>query len=423
MPRTRRVPLSAIGIIIPLALCLLDTTGADPQLPARPSPARADVRLSWANLRFGVKLLSELMREQPGRNVFVSPASVAMALAMTYNGAAGETAQAMAKTLELGDLAIDQLNDAYLGLKTGLQTAGADEVSLSIANSLWARQGIPFNPTFFDVNRKFYDAPVTTLDFLDPRSASIINDWVARKTRNMISRVVSWDDMMGRDIWLYLINAVYFEGRWVVPFDRDDTKGGYFTLTGGGTKVMPMMSRWGDYAYLQTPDFQAVMLPYRWQQGRLGMVVALPAVSSSLTRLCGGLTAEKWSSWLGSMRPQFGRIGLPRFTIEAEASLKRSLSALGMGVAFDPHRADFGKMTSSRPWMDDVTHKTRLLVNEEGTKAAAATSVGMAGCPAPPNPFEMIVNRPFLCAIWDYRTGTALFMGAITDPQIPPAGR
>ena len=399
------------------SLCLCGRTGADPQAPARPAPPpKVDERLTSANLRFSFKLFCELLREQPGRNVLVSPTSIAMALAMTYNGAAGGTAQAMAKTLELGDLSLDQVNQAYLALRTGLQDPDTD-VRLSIANSLWARRGTPFNPAFFEVNGKYYGATVATLDFMDPNSAAIINDWVARKTENMITGVVSPEEMMRRDMYLYLINAVYFDGHWTTPFDRDDTRGGYFALPGGGRKVMPMMSRGGEFQYLETADFQAIMLPYGQRQ-RLSMCVVLPAMSSSLERLCGGLTVEKWSAWLGNLTWQAGRIVLPRFTLECGASLNKALSALGMAVAFDPHRADLSRMTEG-VWIDKVDHETVVRVNEEGTKAAAATAVGMAGgVGGGEKPFEMIVNRPFLCAIWDRETKTPLFLGAVVDPGI-----
>ena len=389
-------------------------TGAGSKPPASPPPPRAEARPVSANMRFSFKLFSELRREQPGKDVFVSPTSVARALAMVYNGAAGETAQAMAKTLELDGLSLDQVNQAQLALRTGLESPDA-EVRLTIANSLWARQGIAFNPDFFALGARFYDASIASMDLGSANSAAIINDWVTRKTGNMIHEIVAPGDLAG--LFMLLVNAVYFEGRWTDVFNRAETKDGRFTLASGGRKTLPMMSRYGEYDYFDTPDFQAILLPYGRRE-RFSFRVFLPAKRSSLEKLWEGLTAEKWSEWMRSLRPRQGRIVLPRFWVGYDAKLNGALSALGMGVAFDPQRADFSRMTHSA-WLDQVKHKTLLLVYEEGSRAAAVAGVGAAGgAPAGSRekPFEMIVNRPFLCAIWDSQTETPLFLGAIADP-------
>jgi serpin B len=180
-----------------------------------------------------------------------------------------------------------------------------------------------------------------------------------------------------------------------------------------------MMSQRGDYRYYETDQFQAIKLPYG-KTPRLGMYLFLPKKSSSLADLETTLTAEHWQQWMTQFRMRQGSIQMPRFKLEYEVELKRALSALGMGVAFDGATANFGGISSLATKIDQVKHKTFVEVNEEGTEAAAATSIGIRATSAMPvnEPFRLVVDRPFFCAIQDNQTGTILFMGAIVDPKL-----
>lgn len=372
-----------------------------------------DSRLVDANTKFGFKLFSEILKQGSNKNVFVSPTSVAIALSMTYNGARGETQEAMAKTLEVQGLSLQDINQANNVLKASLENPDPD-VQLSIANSLWAREGIDFKREFLQQNRQFYGAKVTELEFAKPNAPGIINNWVKENTRGKIDGIVQ---ELRPDQVLFLINAIYFKGNWTKPFDKSQTADRSFYLADGTEKKHPMMSQSGKYQYYENDTFQAVSLPYG--KGRLSFYVFLPKENTSLDAWQQQLTLENWQQWISQFRRRQGSIQLPRFKFDYEIQLNNALKSLGMEDAFDASKADFSNMTSASVVINEVKHKTFVEVNEEGTEAAAATSVGMmlTSAQIPEEPFQMIVNRPFFCAIRDNQTGTILFMGSIQDPK------
>jgi serpin B len=372
-----------------------------------------DSKLVAANVRFGFKLFSETLKREGNKNVFVSPSSVAIALAMVYNGAAGETQQAMAKAMELQGISLSELNQANAELIKLLENPDP-KVQLAIANSLWARQGIPFNPGFLQRNQQFYQAKVTELDFQAPGAVATINNWVSQNTRNKITEIV---DRLSPDDVMMLINAIYFKGNWSKQFDPATTKQEPFFLGNGRQKSHPLMAQTGEYRYLENDQFQAVSLPYGNSQ-RMSMYLFLPKSNSSLSTFLQTLTADNWEQWMRQFRSREGSVKIPRFKLEYETELTPMLSALGMGTAFT-RQANFSGLSSVPVQIDQVKHKTFVEVNEEGTEAAAVTSIGIrATAIMPTQPFDMVVNRPFFCAIRDNRTGTVLFMGAIAEPSL-----
>jgi len=405
-----------LALLVVAASCAPQAATPAPAVPTpalQPVSAQAKASIVGANNRFGLRLFAELAKQDAGKNVFLSPASVAMALAMTYNGALGETQQAMAQALELQGLSLDDVNNANAELRVALANPDP-KVQLNIANSLWAKQGVPFRPEFVAANRAYYAAEVTNLDFV-PGTIDTINRWVSEKTNGKIERIV---DQLNPQSVLFLVNAIYFNGAWSEPFNAKATKPGTFT-TGSGEKVtLPMMRRGGHFQYLQGEGFQAVSLPYG--DGRVSLYIFLPDEGSSLDEFAAGLSAERWEQWLGQFAGEQGSLTVPRFTAEYGAELQEALTALGMGVAFDQARADFhGMIDTTQPvWIGSVKHKTFLALTEEGTEAAGATVVEMRAGSAPPqNPFSMVVDRPFFCAIRDNETGAVLFVGAIVEPS------
>jgi serpin B len=373
-----------------------------------------DGRLVAANTKFGFKLFGQLLKQDAGKNMFLSPSSVAYALAMTYNGAEGETQQAMAKALALQGMTLQELNQANAALKAMLANLDP-KVQLAIANSLWARKGLTFKTDFITRNKEFYAAEVTTLDFSAPGAPATINTWVGKNTQGKITKII---DRIDDDAILYLINAIYFKGAWAAEFDRKKTKDGVFTLRDGRKKKHSMMSQSGRYNYYQDSNFQAVSLPYG--QGRVSMYIFLPSKSSSLKKFYENLNAENWEGWMSQFSSMKGDIVLPRFKVEYEVVLNEALKALGMEVAFDKQRANFGGMcaisSGANVFIDQVRHKTFVEVNEEGTEAAAATSVGIGITSVQPT-FSMVIDRPFFLAIRDNQTGAVLFMGSIVEPM------
>jgi serpin B len=417
----KKHPFSKIGMallfsvlsVMPPGDGFAASTSSQSNQAQKKSIAPVDNKLIAANTQFGFKLFDQLTKQDAGKNIFVSPSSVAFALAMIYNGASGETQQAMAKALEVNGMSLPELNQANTTLRTAL--AGADpKVQLNIANSLWARKGITFKPEFIKRNQDFYAAEVSALDFALPGAPGTINNWVSQKTNGKITKII---DNIPSDAILYLLNAIYFKGNWAQQFDKSKTRAGRFTLLNGATKQQPMMSQTGRYRYFENDEVQAISLPYG--AGSVSMYVFLPNKNSDLNKFLATLKAATWESWMSKFRSQDGNITLPRFKLEYEVVLNNALRSLGMESAFDPQRANFREMYAASPganvFIGEVKHKTFVEVNEEGTEAAAATSGGMRATSYMP-PFNMVVDRPFFCAIRDNQTGTILFMGAIVEP-------
>jgi serpin B len=375
---------------------------------------RVDSQFVESQNRFAFKLFSQIDAQSDGDNIFISPTSIAIALAMTYNGADGDTQAAMARTLELQGLSLDAVNQANAALDRSLENTG-EGVKLAIANSLWLRQGVNFNSKFLQQIQKSYRARVESLDFNDPNAPAIINGWVAQQTNDKIEQIVG---QISPQTLLYLINAIYFKGDWTYSFPEDATEDRPFTLPNGSEVQQPLMSRTGEYRYLETEEFQAIRLPYG--EGNIGFYVFLPREESSLAQFYDRLDVQAWSDWIDRMRSRRGSISLPRFELEYDIELKETLAALGMEIAFTPDRANFSKMHAPPPSLaiSQVKHKTFVEVNEAGTEAAAATSVGITATSVqePQEPFNMTIDRPFFCAIRDDRTGAILFIGSIINP-------
>ena len=373
-----------------------------------------DPRLTRANTEFAFKLFSQIYREQGEENIFISPASIAFALAMTYNGASGETQTAMAQTLELQDMSLEDVNNAYGSLKSTLENIDPN-VELAIANALWSNLGVDFNPDFLTQTREFYEAEVTELDFSQPNAPATINNWVQQKTNGKIDGIV---DRISPDTILFLINAIYFKGNWSEPFDAAATTEQPFTALDGSQNSHPLMSQTGEYQYLENETFQAVSLPYG--NGQFSFYIFLPKENVSFSQWVESVNSENWNNWINQLSLKPGSIQIPKFDLEYEITLNDALKALGMEISFDRDRADFSQMKVPPPNLaiDRVKHKTFVEVNEEGTEAAATTSVGVVATSAREieEPFNMRVDRPFFCAIRENRTETIVFMGSIIDP-------
>jgi serpin B len=365
-----------------------------------------------ANNHFGFRLFDQLLQQDQGKNVFVSPASVAIALAMTYNGAAGTTQTVMAKTLGLENLSLEEVNQANLALRNVLLHQPG--VSLLIANSLWLNQDFHLEQAFLTQTQEYYAANVTNADFQSPATVSNINQWVKENTQGKIGPVVQRFNPL---TVLLVINAIYFKGMWMEPFKRYNTKERDFALLTGENKRTPMMSQTDGYSYYEDHNYQAIRLPYRgWN---LSMTIFLPSRGTPLESFP---LLDKWQEWRTCGDYRKGTLVLPRFKVEYKVTLNDALKALGMTEAFSLEDADFSQMAKvPKGWniyLSEIKHKTFVEVNEEGTEAAAVTYEDLDGCLANPiPPFEMIVDHPFLFTIQDDGTGTVLFIGAIVEPK------
>ncbi|HSV74478.1 MAG TPA: serpin family protein [Chthonomonadales bacterium] len=385
---------------------------------ARSADLKVEPKLVTAMNDFGFRLHRQLLAADPTGNVFLSPTSIQLALGMAFNGARAETRTAMAAALGYGDLTTEQVNEANKGLLELLANPDP-KVDLYIANAVWARSGMTFDPGFLQRTRDSFLAQQETVDFSQPEAAQRINAWVSDRTAKRIPEIVTADAI--RDAILVLTNAVYFKAGWTDAFQVAATSPAEFAQASGKPATVPMMRRSGQFSYAETDQYQAVRLPYAGRQ--VGMVVVLPRPGVKLADVAGALNGAKWRELRSGMAMRPGEVRLPRFKARTSASLKTSLSALGMGIAFDPGRADLNGVlpegaTTERVYISDALHRTVLTVDEQGTEAAAATAVivGITSAPAG-EPFRMVVDRPFLLAIEDEPTGVILFVGSIGQPE------
>jgi serpin B len=366
-------------------------------------------KLIAANNDFGFRLLSWLAQQEAGKNIFISSFSVAMALTMVYNGAESKTKEALAELLGLSELGLQQINEANATLMS--PTGVIDpKVQLIIANSIWLRNGITPSSNFIQQIKDYYSGEVTSLNFEQPSAADIINQWVADKTRNMISKIVKPLDVSMAI--LILINAIYFKGIWATEFDKAQTVERDFHKLDGSRQPCPMMSQSGSYDYYEADDFQAISLPYG--TGRISMYIFLPASTYSIHNFQKSINAKTWGNWLDGFGEAEGEVTIPRLKIEYGQDLLEGLIALG---GSEIAGEDFSGIGAGPLQISSVMHKAIVEVNEEGTEAAAVTAVLLArGVSRPSKRFTLIADRPFFMAIRDNVTGGVLFTGIVRDP-------
>lgn len=377
--------------------------------PKQPAQSQSPKNIPLAHNTFGFNSIKILAKEEGNKNVFISPSSIALALSMVYNGANGETKSAMQKTLQFQNLDIATVNQESLGLINSLKNPDP-KVELSVANSVWARNGVDFKKDFLSTVGSYFNAEISTLDFSNSNAANTINAWVSKNTKGKIPTIVT--PPIPDSMVMYLINAVYFKGSWTTEFDKKLTEDRNFTTADGVSKKHPLMRQHGDLPYLETEDFQSVSLPYGKNE-RLSMYVFLPKNLNSFVQT---LDTNKWNDWMKQYKETEGTILLPRFKMEYEKGLIPLLTQLGMGVAFQDN-ADLTGIGNSLK-ISEVKHKTYVDVNEEGTEAAAVTSVGVSAISVMPaqKTFYMEVNRPFFFVIRDNQTQEVLFIGTIQNP-------
>jgi len=371
-----------------------------------------EVQLIASDNRFGIKIFKELALSAQDSNIFISPLSISLALGMTLNGAAGETRTAMEKTLELHGLTQDQINQSYLNLMT-LLTQLDPNVIFKIANSIWMSDALAFEKEFIDINRHYFKARVEVLNFADPNSVSIINQWVADQTngkiKNMIKQI-NLDDIM------FLINAIYFKGIWTYQFDPKLTEEGQFYQPSGQVIPCKFMKQEREFLYQHDEQVQSVDLPYG--EGDFRMAVMLPKAGYSINQIISQLSDEEFFQWLNRFQSRKGILELPKFKISYEKNLNDVLKSLGMAIAFSGAEADFTNLFSGpgNAFISLVKHKSFVQVDEEGTEAAAATSVTMSRTSIGNDDFYMRADRPFLFVLYDNYSKTILFLGKITEP-------
>ena len=371
-------------------------------------------QLVSANNQFSFQLFSEIKKSQSNKNIFISPTSIAIALSMTYNGAQGKTKDAMAKTLNFEEMNLEEINQANKQLRILLDSLNPD-IKLNISNSIWTKQGIPVEQKFLEINQQFYQSQVSQIDFDNPQNSEIINNWVKDNTQGKIEKIIQ---QLNPDTVMLLLNTIYFKADWQDKFEQYSTHEVPFYLLDGTQKQHPIMFKSNTYSYYENENFQAINLPYG--EGRVSMYVFLPREEVGLEKFAQTLNQENWKNWIKQFSYQVVRLGLPKFKNEYEITVNDVLKSLGMEIAFNQNEADFSGMRSTPPklYIDEIKHKTFVEVNEEGTEAAAVTSIGIATMSALITNIDMVVNRPFFFAIRDNDSESILFIGEITNPEI-----
>lgn len=374
---------------------------------ADPVPAVID-----AQNRFAFRLFHKTM-DTAGGNMLISPLSIYLALSMVYNGAKGATQEGMQQTLQLENIPMDTLNTANGNVMDALAQRDSG-VILDIANSIWYRdQGAQPLASFLQRNARAYHADIQKADF-SPATVAAVNDWVAAHTQQKIKAILSSIDPA--DV-MYLINAVYFKGRWKDNFDPKATHNRPFHAPGGRDLQVPFMTREDSFRYVGNDSLQMVELPYG--NGTISMYVLLPPENTNLSSWKTGFGPERFQQYLAALHPEKITLRLPQWRYSCTlGDLKPVLGSLGMSQAFS-RDADFSGMYPEgvQAFISQVIHKTYIEVNEEGTEAAAATSIGMSVTSMPLNPPPVMdVNRPFLYLIADRSSGAILFLGLVTNP-------
>ncbi|QGY45179.1 serpin family protein [Maribellus comscasis] len=368
-------------------------------------------QLLEAENSFGFELFQNIYAfETQSDNIMVSPLSVSLALAMTYNGANGETKTAMEKTLKVYGLTSEAINTSYQTLVDGLKSLDK-KVLLEIANAIYYREGFDVEQDFISTNKEYYNAEVDALDFSSPNALETINGWVAEKTHDKIDKIL---DEISPEQVMFLINAIYFKGMWASEFDKDKTTEDPFYPDSGSTIQTDFMNQTQTVEMASNDLFSAIQLPYG--KGKYNMFVFLPETDKTLQDIVDKLDKDNWETWMQSFaETEDVIISLPKFKYKYEIKLNDVLSEMGMGVAFTD-AADFtGINKNGQLKIDFVKHKTFIEVNEEGTEAAAVTVVGVETTSVPLF-VEFNANRPFFYAITEKDTGAILFMGTVKNP-------
>ena len=395
-----------------------------PSVPLAPTPPGGPTSLAEGNNGFALAMYRAL-GQRPG-NLLFSPFSIRAALTMTQAGARGETAAQMSEVLRTSSL--DESADVVLAAMTQRPNAASGrKCEISVVNSLWCQDGAPLQAGFLDLIDRHYPGGVNLVDFrrAGENARVAINRWVEDNTRQKIRDLIPAGSL---DAYtrLVLVNAVYFKGMWVLKFSRGATRDEPFYMEGGGLVHAPLMHQKQAAWYVRGPDYQAVDLDY--QGSGLSMLVLLPDRKDGLRDLEQRLSARMLGGSVGLMSLCEINFFLPRFKIAwGTVDLRDPLADLGMTLPFNPSQADFSGINGYQPpheealFISAVLHKARVEVNEEGTKAAAATAVDMhlLGSIGPPPPTQVPVVRadhPFLFAIRERRSGGILFLGRMADP-------
>jgi serpin B len=405
--------INSLGRFLLILATLAAALGGDSPMVEDTDDTRAAV---GGNNQFALDLYRQLAARDG--NLFLSPFSISTALAMTYGGAEGKTAEEMGSVLRF-PFGRERLHPAFAALLKEVKSGEWQDYQLNVANGLWAQRDYAFKEEFKSLVKTNYGAELRELDFAAAaeEARQLINAWVEKQTQGKIEDVIGPGSITALTR-LVLANAIYFRGRWADPFREQATENAAFRVTPQQEVTVPMMRRQEEFEYLETGSFQVLRLVYKG--GNLSMIVFLPRKVDGLPEFENSLTTDKLAGWLTKLDWREVRVFLPRFRVTSAFTLNEVLSAMGMQQAFDAKAADFSGLTGGKDlFLSLVIHKAFVDVDEKGTEAAAATALlaptAAARSPLPPAVFR--ADHPFLFLIHDQRSGSILFVGRVTNPK------
>ena len=354
--------------------------------------------------------------QQQEDNLFISPYSVSAVLGMLYNGAEGETKSEIAKVLGMSNYTSEDVSKSYYELTEALLAADP-KTSLSLANAIWANanKGVTLKESFIDLNKSYYDAEVSTLDFSQSLALKTINDWGNKKTNGIIPEILEGIDPATIVI---LANAIYFKSTWTDGFDKSETELKPFHNINGSISMVPMMYKEDyqdnyDILYAQMDLCGMVTLPY--SNKAFAMNLILPSDGVDLDALIEELDGEYWQAMIAHRASAEVTLFMPSFKIENRLNLASVLTGMGMPLAFSKN-ANFSNMTDVQASISGVLQKSYISVDEAGTEAAVVTATVMSYGPVPnPQKVTVVLDRPFIFSITEQSTGAILFMGKVTE--------
>jgi len=415
----RKILFTAVMLFLSISLVACgtpvsaDIVKSDKSRITSPQVSDADLTvLRDGNSDFALSLYNVLKNTKEG-NLFYSPYSISLMMAMAFAGAQGETGQQISDAMRY-NLSPDELHKAfnYLALQLAKRTGNASNFKLDIVNDIWGQKDYRFLDTYLDTLAQNYGAGLRVLDFIkDPEGArKVINDYIYDQTNKLIEDLIP-QGSINTLTRMVLTNAIYFKAEWKDKFNKNDTHDGAFTLLNGNQVTVPMMNQRKFFKFADGEEWKAIELPYLGDQ--IAMDIVLPEDFRDFEKY---IDTSKVNQILAAMESRDIQLSMPKFKFASDFDLKDALSTLGMPTAFDPTRADFSAITNVEElYIQGVVHKAFVAVDEEGTEAAAAGAV-IFGTTSMPE--SMVIDSPFIFLIRDLQTGTILFIGRVLNPAI-----